>query len=121
MGIEKETLKNEEEQFDFSYLYEVADNDEAFVTEMIQLFLVNVPESLDTIEKTFSSNQADELKRELHKLKSSLALLGINEGLQLIASLNTSLVSDADVSKNRDTIHALLSLCEKVLHQLKAI
>lgn len=57
-------------------LYEVAGGDPAFVAEMIDAFLVEASELLETLQAAVAANDATALRRPAHSLKSSSATFG---------------------------------------------
>jgi len=62
---------------DLSYLNALADGDEAFVKEMITLFLDTVPELFKTLRECTMSGDFEKLRFAAHKLLPELTIVGI--------------------------------------------
>jgi CheY-like chemotaxis protein len=118
VGIEDNSTSVNSDFFDFSYLYEVADNDEEFVQEMVQLFLTNVPISTDQIILCVKNRDIENLKKELHKLKSSLGLLGLDEGFKIAVKIEDALNKEIQIDELELQFHSLLNICDIVIKQL---
>ena len=76
---------------DISFLYELADNDNGYVYEVIKLFLDNVPGNLLKLEKAIKeTNDYEIIQRHAHALKSSAGIIkirGMYDGLAAIEAL----------------------------------
>ena len=75
------------ELFDLEALAELAGNDQAFVHEMLQLFLDQTPSALNSLEETIANTDHAEIKRLAHKMKSSFNSIGCSHGGQLLSEL----------------------------------
>ena len=115
---EPQYLNTNPDIFDFTYLYEVADNDEEFVQEMIQLFLTNVPISIEQIILSIDNDEKANLKNELHKLKSSLGLLGLDEGFTIAKMLEDELISGKSIMDIHIKVYSLIHICQIAINQL---
>ena len=64
---------------DLSYLKEVTGGETEFMKDMIGIFMEQVPEFIENMEKHFASGEYIELGKEAHKAKSSVIILGMND------------------------------------------
>lgn len=62
---------------DLALLKEMAEGDDAFIKEIISLFLDNGPVVVETIKESAASGDYDALKFAAHKILSDLAIVGI--------------------------------------------
>ena len=69
---------------DLTYLQDLADGDENFVNEVITMFLNDAPDVLKQVMLYPQTENYQLLKTSVHKLKSSLRMLG-NESISDIA------------------------------------
>ncbi len=72
-------LGTDENLVDLSYISELSGGNKEFENEMIELFLSQSPTDMDILEKAVGDQNYTLIKALSHKLKSSYALLGINE------------------------------------------
>jgi HPt (histidine-containing phosphotransfer) domain-containing protein len=76
---------------DISFLYNLADNDNVYINEVIKLFLDNVPNGLAKLEKAINETDDFEvIQRQAHALKSSAGIIkirGMYEDLVVIEGL----------------------------------
>jgi HPt (histidine-containing phosphotransfer) domain-containing protein len=82
--------------FSLDYINEVSQNDVVSRNEIIQLFIENLPEYLQSLEQSFMEEDLISLKKSAHKLKTPLLTLKafpiINqlEFIELEVNLSTS-------------------------------
>ena len=62
---------------DFSYLDEILGNDIVVKTEMINLFIQNVPNELDLLEISILQKDVTAIKKAAHHMKSSLSMFDL--------------------------------------------
>ncbi|QHL86128.1 response regulator [Nibribacter ruber] len=77
----KEAL--EKEPLDLSYLREFADGNESFMLEIIEIFLSQTPDQLQELNEAVAVSDWGTVQGLSHKMKSSLALIGV-ENVQLL-------------------------------------
>ena len=53
------------------------EGNEEFVRQMIDVFLETVPESIDLINKYYNDSDLDGLRKEAHKLKSTISTIQV--------------------------------------------
>ena len=63
---------------DFSFVYEMSDNDKAYVNELTGLFLNTVSDGLDKLEELVNAyDDLDQIRRQAHFLKSSANVIKV--------------------------------------------
>jgi HPt (histidine-containing phosphotransfer) domain-containing protein len=110
-----------EKLVDFTYLNEFADGDTDFIQKMVSLFLHNAPEALETI---LLSNDIDDikiLKAEVHKLKSSISLLGIKKASKCIEIIENEIEINPLGKIRKDEVENFYNICQLVFSELETI
>lgn len=70
---------SENQDFDLSFLYEIADGSNEFIADSIGLFLLQTPELLSTIGEAIASGDWATAGGAAHKLKPNLGFFGMPE------------------------------------------
>ncbi|WP_035671147.1 response regulator [Flavobacterium sp. 83] len=110
-----------EKLINFNYLNEFADGDTVFIQKMVSLFLHNAPEALETI---LISNDIDDikiLKAEIHKLKSSISLLGIKKASKCIEIIENEIEINPLGQKRKEEVENFYHICQLVFNELETI
>src|SRR5690606_33318455 len=66
--------KLEQKDIDFSYLNELSDGDEAFIREMIDLFINKIPKDMKELEAAIALKDFAAIRGIAHTLRSSLSI-----------------------------------------------
>ena len=73
--------------FDLSYLTEVAEGNEEFMTSMITKFIEQTEYSLPQMKMLINENKIDELRRFAHKLKPTFVIVGMHTLYSIMKSI----------------------------------
>ncbi|MDI1303405.1 MAG: response regulator [bacterium] len=114
-SAKKETL------VDFTYLNEFTEGDADFIQSMVDLFMQNLPISLEII---LNSNEADDikiLKAEVHKLKSSISLLGIAQASKSIEIIENEIETNPFGQKRKEEVEKFNEICLQVFTELEIL
>ncbi|MFE3871114.1 response regulator [Flavobacterium sp. ZS1P70] len=106
---------------DFTYLNEFAEGDAAFIQKMVDLFMQNLPLALEII---LNSNQMDDikiLKAEIHKLKSSITLLGIVPASKSIEIIENEIEVNPFGEKRKEEVEKFNEICQQVFAELEIL
>lgn len=111
--------------YDLTYLMEVSKGNDAFMLDMIDIFLLKTPETLQIIEDFINSSNWEQVGFYAHKLKATYAYMGMLslkeetilieksaknlEGLELIPSIFSKLKTETfpalqEISEYKKTI-----------------
>jgi PAS domain S-box-containing protein len=110
-------LKNNTCRVDLDSLREFSGGNKEFEKEVIEMFLSQVPADMDDLEKAFAENNHFQIKSISHKLKSSMAvvgLFGLNEHLGFIEK-------NALIAEKRDPLFDTYTMIKKILSENYAI
>ena len=98
-----------EAKIDLSYLKEIADGNNAFIIEMIEMFLQKTPEALEEMNASFQKQNWEELRLIAHRIKPSYSYVGLPE-IQIMLS---EIESCSDSKTNLEKIPVMISQVEK--------
>lgn len=98
----------------FKYLRSISPNDEQFVTQMIQLFLKNVPVSIEVMKNFNITGDWNSLLHHSHKIRSDINCMGIPKAYANIAK---QIEEYAKLKENFDLIPGLVLTLETILLQ----
>lgn len=88
-------------------LQELANGDQEFISEMINIFLEDVPDSLKKMNEAMKASDLQTVARQAHKLKPSSGMIG--------AEITTSLASQIEeIANNNDPDQQLVDLLESL-------
>ena len=82
-------VSNSNTSVDISMLYEIAENDEAYIKMMITTFLGNLPMVIQKIETAYASQDWENVFRSAHYAKSSLSVIKIADIFEWIITIET--------------------------------
>lgn len=109
----------EERMYHIDHLLRLASQNAEIVHEMIDLFLKQTPESFLLIEELLKENKWDELQREIHRLKSSMAVFGIKIMQEKLQALETELLEKKDYHLIPAQVNEICTLGKIVIQQIE--
>ena len=95
---------------------EMAEGDEEFIHSVISVFLDEVPEDLEALEKAVGEKDHDQIYKLAHKIKPNVDLLGMEQTRATALELETMGKEEADIS----AIEAKFPLLKKDVLQVIA-
>lgn len=106
---------------DLSYLEEITEGDKDMMLEMLTLFVEDIPNQVEAIQKHAADQNLAGVGSESHKLKPTLQYAGLHSLYQTVkrlevlgkAGVQTEEVSNLIVQLGEETEEALASLEEK--------
>jgi CheY-like chemotaxis protein len=110
-----------EKLVDLKYLKEFAEGDETFIKEMVSLYLENTPETMEIILKANANNDIKILKLEIHKLKSSLSLLGMVKASQCVDIIEKEIEINPHGDKRIEEVIKLNEICKLAVSELQIL
>ena len=66
-------------KINLNYLKQIAEGNEAFVIEMIEMFLNKTPEAITEMYEHFKNKNWDEFRKVAHRIKPSFGYMGMSE------------------------------------------
>lgn len=110
-----------EKLINFKYLKEFAEGDDTFIKNMVSIFLENTPETMAVILKSNKNDDIKTLKEEIHKLKSSISLLGITKASESVNSIEKELEENPLGQKRRAEVVYLNEICQLAIKELELV
>ena len=104
---------------DFTYLNDFAAGDAAFIKSMVDLFMQNLPIALEIILNSSEANDIKILKAEIHKLKSSISLLGIATASKSIGIIESEIETNPFGEKRKEEVENFNGICQQVFAELE--
>ena len=102
---------------DLSYLKSMSDNDTKFIVEMVQSFINQTPVDLSKIKDHFSNNELEEAANLLHKMKPSIAFMGIHQLKDLIVEMEAN-ARQGDSAILENQIKTFERICMEAIAEL---
>ena len=78
-GVVRKELPGRKVTFDLSYLRSISDNNEQFLSEMVQTFVQSIPPVLDEMDDCLRQKNWYRLSRLAHQIKPSFGLMGMGD------------------------------------------
>ncbi len=80
---------------DFTYYEKIAEGDKKFIIQMIDTFLVDVPNMIEIINETHLQKDVAGLAKVIHKLKPAWGMAGLD--VALLIAIETEIKGNADL------------------------
>jgi len=64
------------------YLNELSNGNQEFIKEIIQIFLIEMPKEIQSIEKSIHEKDYEAIRQATHKLKSTIPFVGLDLTIQ---------------------------------------
>lgn len=110
----KRLTKERGQRLNLDFLQEMSGGDNEFVIEILEIFISDAPLTLDSIKKGIEESDFASVKTSVHKLKSSIKVLG-EEQLAILAQQ----LEDESESKNKsEDFNLRIAKLEKSVEQL---
>lgn len=112
-GLKKESIIN------FEYLNSVTKGEKVFLAELVELVSTEIPKLLGRILDFYELKNAESFKKEIHKLKSSITIFGIDRGKELIYEMESSISETHSLEGMEHKLKELQLICNQLLIELK--
>jgi HPt (histidine-containing phosphotransfer) domain-containing protein len=76
-------------KINLSYLKTISEGNDAFVIEMIEMFLNKTPQALEEMNECFKNQNWEELRQIAHKIKPSYAYIGLKDMQATLSIIET--------------------------------
>lgn len=100
--------------YNLDKLNEMADGDEDFINSVISVFLEEVPQDLDGLEKALEQQDHQQVYQLAHKIKPNVDLLGMEQTRAVALQIETLGKNSANMSE----ILEVFPLLKKDIHQV---
>lgn len=100
--------------YNLDKLNEMADGDEDFINSVISVFLEEVPQDLEGLEKALDQQDHQQVYQLAHKIKPNVDLLGMEQTRAVALQIETLGKNSANMSE----ILEVFPLLKKDIHQV---
>ena len=101
------------------YLEEISANNKEFVNDMLRLFIRQMPQFVRKLRTECETTDWQAVRYSLHKMKSSLATVGIFELEPVIRQLELYAIQETNAAETIRLVAHLEQTCEKVYNELR--
>jgi HPt (histidine-containing phosphotransfer) domain-containing protein len=108
-----------DKHIDLTYLKQLSNGSNEFVTEMMTVFSEQTPTELDKLEQELKAKDWKSLRATAHKIKPSLAFMGIKELEETIKQIEEYADKEINLVKLPEMIAKVKSVCESAMQELK--
>lgn len=98
---------------------EMADGDEEFIVSVISVFLEEVPQDLESLEKALAIENHEQVYQLAHKIKPNVDLLGMEQTRAAALEMETLGKSKATMVKIKEIFPTLKTDIIQVVSELK--
>lgn len=107
ISSDKNVLSNHDVAVDISMLYQIAGDDDSYISTMINTFLENMPVTIDKMEVALQQKDWDGLYRSAHYAKSSLSVIKVKDMYEWVDRIEF-------LAKNQHDLGSVAGLLQKV-------
>ncbi|MCS7018781.1 MAG: Hpt domain-containing protein [Cytophagales bacterium] len=103
------------------YLYQVADNDEGFIVELLAVLKKNLLEFPPAMQQAFSNQRWEELSNIAHKFKSCVAYAGIQDFNQALVELELIKEHHLSLTQIAEKLQKVFRYSEQMLAEIEQL
>lgn len=118
-GSQMGTLFITQNMTDLSYLKEFSGNDEAFIKEMIEIFIARCQDDLPQIRAAADEARWSDLKGLIHKMKPSVTFMGLHSIEQTVQECETQAGNPTNPEGIRQMVNVIIDTCQKATVELE--
>jgi HPt (histidine-containing phosphotransfer) domain-containing protein len=112
-------MENLNKHTDLSYLNQLANGSDEFISKMTAIFLEQTPEALENLDKHLAAKDWKALRGTAHKMKSSLSIMGIKELEPVVADLENFCDKEINLDKVPALVDQVKIVCKEAMEELK--
>ena len=105
---------------DLTYLYDMSDNDNQFVIEIMKIFIEQVPGELDKLAVAIEGQEWSSVHSIVHKLKSSVNHVGIKSIVPIIQQIESSTHDLVNLDTIQSKYLQIKTVCYAAIEELKS-
>jgi HPt (histidine-containing phosphotransfer) domain-containing protein len=106
-------------KINLTYLKQIAEGNDAFIIEMIEMFLNKTPEALEKLNESFKNRNWKEVKQIAHKIKPSYGYIGMPDVQSALAQIETLSDTEAQPEKVHELMTEVIRDSRSAFDQLK--
>lgn len=118
--VKPQESRQNDREFDLSYLIKVSDNNQEFIREIITTFLDSMPKTIEDIQIQLQRKNWTHLGKVIHKIKPSITLMGIHQLKDKIALLEHETRTNQDEQTIQGLATDVSQSLSKVIQSLQS-
>lgn len=108
-------------QIDLTYLNEIAGGDAEFMIDMIDIFIEQTPGYTEQIVDAIAAKDWKTVGDVAHKIKPTLAFMGVNHAKEQIASIESRARTQSDLDNIAEDFAEVKAVCEMLYGGLEKV
>jgi PAS domain S-box-containing protein len=117
-GVIKKELPPKKVNFDLSYLRSISDNNEQFLSEMMQTFVQSMPPVLAEMSTCLSEKNWYRLSRLAHQVKPSFGLMGMDDLRKTVFYIEQNADQKTNLAELSEVTSRFIEDCHGVVNAL---
>ena len=109
------------QNIDLDYLHQLSGNDRDFESQILQQFIVQVPEELQQLQEAVSNNHYNEIRRVAHSLKSTVGYVGLAEELHPPLHRVEKAAEKEEAVMMQNDLQYITEKCQKALAEVEGL
>lgn len=101
------------------YLRTITENNKEIIREMIEMFVLQVPDFVGNLNRYYENKQFSALAKEAHKAKSSLQIMGMTDLEAEMKRFQMKAIEGSDTESYLGHIHSFEHQCKMAIEELK--
>lgn len=121
-----EPLKNEtaevtptEKLYDLTMIHDLSGGDEAFIKQMVELFVDTMPASMEELQATLDQKQWEAMGKLAHKLKSTTGSMGMNAIKEEVRAVEQNCKKNENLEETPALAEKVIMVIHQTVEQLK--
>lgn len=112
---------NSQKVINLNYLNELAKGNPEFIKEMIDIFLEDNKEEIENLEKSIQSKNYVSIKEIAHKMKSTIAFVGLDQIIENdLTEIEQLAIDNPDIRKIEPFFLKVKEVCQRAAEELKS-
>lgn len=116
---QKTAVRDKKGSFDLTYLRSVSDNNQEFLQEMIQTFVLSIPPVLAEMKESLTVKNWKKLSRLAHQIKPSFSLMGMESLRKTVLYIEENAGDGSELSGLTRATDSFIRDCSSVIAALK--
>ena len=108
-----------EQQINLTYLKQIAEGNDSFIIEMIEMFLNKTPQALETLDASFRNKNWEELKQIAHRIKPSFGYIGLPDTQKMLAEIEKLSEEHTNPERLAELVEEVCQFSKSVFKQLE--
>jgi signal transduction histidine kinase/CheY-like chemotaxis protein/HPt (histidine-containing phosphotransfer) domain-containing protein len=117
----KPSKRKNETLINLEYLEDMVGSSKIVMKEFFDIFILQVPEFVENLNKYFHEKNWEELKRQAHATKSSLAVVGMNDLKEYMQKLENMAKKEIETEKYPEMIAKFTKDCYEAIDELNEL